>query len=167
MHFHPLRPVQQVGAFAKGTVVGGLNGVAKGGRYGMWVGMAAGILGCIAVGFAGGGLLMIATGFVGAALTGMAVGGAVGVLGGGVKELHKEVCRQQGCDAKEKQQDAAKAAALPATPTQQDFREDRQTRSELNYDRYRQQDAENKRDLQTYWQDRVSAEQGGWGMGRQ
>lgn len=160
----PLRPLKVTGSFIGGTVKGGLNGIGKGAGYGFWVGAAVGVLGCFAVGLGGGGLLIMAAGLVGTTMAGMALGGGVGLLTGGANGVRKEM-------AADKQHDSKTAGRQPQQgrgPVRNytDHQAAQRYVGQVNFDRYRQQDAENDRDQATYWQDRVSAERDGWGMGR-
>jgi|GEM_PF-6633961 len=162
----PLRPLEVAGSFVKGTVMGTLGGVGQGARYGFFTGAFVGILGCIAMG-TGALPMALFAGLVGCSLGGALLGGATGMLTGGVTGVHKEMQREAIVD---QQAIAKKGRSKPTVsqgPSQADIREENRTRSRLNFDRSRQQDLENQRDTATYWQDRVAAESHGWGMGRE
>lgn len=160
--FHPLRPLQLTGAFIGGTITGTVDGVARGARYGLLSGIAGGVLYAVAVGTGGLGLGL----FVGVAVgvgAMMALGAGVGLMFGGAAGVRRELKREEQEDARGPN---VAAQRTTRTSTVREIREDQRTRTQFNFDRSQQQDRENARDSQTYWQDRVGNDSSGWSMGR-
>lgn len=167
--FDPLRPVRMLGAFVKGTIMGTLGFAGKGAQYGLWGGAFFGVLGAIALGMSAGPMALF-VGLIGFPVVGFGLGALAGAALGGVLGVNREMKRDKQAE------DAARASASkqsrPALGKAQradvadSLEEERRKRTELNFDRSRQQDLENQRDNQTYWQDRIASESNGWGMGR-
>lgn len=159
MGFDPLRPFRYAFGFVGGTLNHGLNGMAFGGRNGMWVGLALGALFAIS----GGGIIV---GLVGGAVMGL-VGGAVlgGVFGaatGGFKGTGRAMRKEKYADDLAQRQDmkSARQARGAGANSGVDYRDQlRFSRrvGDFNYERAMQQENENERDYNRYWQDREDA----------
>ncbi len=160
----PLRPLKLAGAFVGGTVMGTMKGAGSGAHYGFWVGGAAGLLAMTALSIGGGGLIA-AVALVSCIVGGMGIGVAGGTLFGGIKGVRDELNIEKKAEMRAKANQPERSKNTSRV-TSSDIGDDQRLRGELNFDRSRQQDIENREDQQTYWQDRVGAEAGGWGMGR-
>jgi hypothetical protein len=160
MGFDPLRPLRYGAAFVGGTVNGALDGIAGGGRKGLWIGAGIGLLASIA----GFGIPMIVLygvyGFAGGAL----LGGAVGTLTGGVKGVGRSYHKEKYADEL-----AVKHVARPMRIFRGNHAEAYESvrhAQNYNFDRMIQQENTARRDEHRYWQDHVGGEGHGHGWHR-
>ncbi len=147
-----LRALRTLGEFIHGTVKGGIDGIADGGRLGFFVAMGTTVVGTIAMGFGGFAgafflsMLLIPVG-------GMVLGGVVGTLTGGIKKAREN----------EQKEDAVEARTSGRhVPSYRDVKDFNEYKTNFNFDRFQQQQRENNTD----WQDRVRNEQSAqWSRG--
>lgn len=171
MGFDPLRPFRYASAFIWGTIKGGLQGLAKGGRLGLQLGLIIGLagwffpaLGLAAVGTSMGAFLghMGLFGFYGFA-GGAVLSGSLGLIAGGPRGVGRAYRREKYADELAVKQEARARHRGHGLDYQDRYALQRNA-SAYNFDRLIQQDTRTSSDVSTYWQDRVGA--GGPGSGR-
>ncbi len=146
-----LTPLGRTLTYAGGTLKGGLNGMATGGRFGFW----AALIAMVVVGF-GAGLSasiagqMLFLGIPAIMLVGVAIGGVVGLVTGGPGELAR----------KERGDDGHAPALGPKrrayqTMNYQEAREAQQDHQENIFDKLQQQERVDRHEASTYWRDQV------------
>lgn len=161
---HVMRPARYLGAGVKGTAWGMLDGMAHFGRKGFWAGLGVGML----VGIATGGMGYVVGLAIGGLLVGAGAGAAVGALKGGYSGVTREARRDKYADEVVERNDARtarEARTQTAVPHYRDVQASRRNISNYNFERQLQQERENDRDYNTYWQDRVSTQGNGNGRG--
>lgn len=163
--FDLLRPFRYAFAFAKGTLVTGLDGMSNWGRKGSRIGAVVGLLLAIS-GAASGGLGLIAAGWIAGLAIGAATGGVVGVASGGIRSMDRETRKEVYADDLMRKAEA-KSKPQPRVDYRDAHREYKQ-RNDYMIDRLLQQEREIDRDSHRYFQDRVNHSRGhggGYGQG--
>ncbi len=152
--FDATRPFRYGWRFLSGTLMGTGNGIGEGGRKGFLAGLAIGVLCCIGGGLSAGTLFLPA---IYGLLIGGVVGGVFGVATGGVKRVMK--------GAKKEDDEAARATGGIAVQGR-DFRDvyrQKDRAGDYNFERMMQQEREDRRDYNTYWQDHVNGGRDSYG----
>jgi hypothetical protein len=154
-----LRPVRRLGSAVNGTFGGFFDGMARYGNKGFWSGLGVGIL----AGIAGGGIGYVMMFAVGGLAMGGALGATVGALKGGYDNVTRDNRRDKYADeVAERESARAAREARSQNGRGRDHRayyEKRRTVGNYNFERALQQNNENDRIQDTYWQDRVSGGQ--------
>jgi hypothetical protein len=157
--FGPMRRLRYGAAFVTGTLSETLSGARRWGRQGLWAGVGIGILAGIATGSLG--VLLFCV--VAATITGVALGAAQGILLGGHREtsrIHRTERYADDLLVRRQMQDAAsispsRGSRRRAASEAADARQNREDRLQQII---AEREAENTRDYNTYWQERVSAD---------
>jgi hypothetical protein len=160
--FDLTRPFRLAYTFTRGFLRGTLSGVGAGGRYGLLAGIVVGML--ATAGPLGMGALIAFP--IAGALIGIGIGLVAGLIGGTVKGVDRTVNKEKYELERAARQKARSQHQGPRGFQYEEAEEAHRERSDITFDRNRQQNQENERDLKTYWQDRVSGEQGAsWSKG--
>lgn len=154
-------PLNYAWGFTKGTVVGGLNGIATGGRIGLWTGVAAGIVGTIGFGLGAAPMMFLGVGAA-TVLLGIQLGGAIGAITGAYKGVQREKRRDKYSDELARKQQMKRPARRKGLGYAFDkYEEDVEERSEINFDRLFQQQREDQRDFGTSYSNNAGSN-GSW-----
>lgn len=163
--FDAFRPLRLTWAFVAGTLNGAVNGMAYLGKKGMWFGAGIGLLSAMAYGGVIGSVFL--GGVVG--LAGAAVlGGAIGAVIGGPRNVSRARRKEKYADdLAQRQMARAQRPAQGVGPgvDYDDLSEARRKAAAYNFERSQQQERENERDYDRYWQGREErrADHGVWG----
>ena len=145
----PLRPLKYARKFVDGTIVDGLDGMAKYGRKGLWVGIGLGIIAAIATG----GLVPLFACAIGGFALGAGGGTLKGVLTGGMNAVGREHRAHLYADDLVQRKKIQNHAA----PNPHDYRtayRNQQLSNSYNTQQLLVRDRESTHDFNTYWQDR-------------
>lgn len=148
----PFRPIRLSAKFISGTVIEGLNGMARYGRKGLAVGIGLGIVAAIATG----GLSVLFEVTLAGLAIGMAAGGLKGALSGGFEAVGRD--RRAKLYAEDLVQ--RKKIQDTAAPNLHDYRaayREQQMQNSYRTQQLLERVGENTRDFNTYWQDREAS----------
>lgn len=152
--FDATRPIRYAGAFVSGTITRTFDGMATGGRKGLWWGVAAGAVMAIGTGAILGSLAI--AGFYGA-LIGIGIGGAIGLVTGGAKGVGREYRKEKYADELATKEDV-RSVSRRRGATYHDVYAQSRLNANYNFDRMQQIARENRQDQSHYWRDRVDHE---------
>jgi hypothetical protein len=147
------RPFRRVGTFLSGTITATLNGIAHGGRKGLWVGLGLGILAGIATPM---GIVAV----FGGAMAGFGVGvvaeGTRGLLTGGYKALGRQMRGERYADDLIERSKVQHASGAGQRASRDAYRRRQQLEDSISTNMFLERQNEIQRDYDTYWRDHVS-----------
>ena len=157
------RPFRRAGTFIGGTITETLNGIAHGGRKGLWVGLGLGIV----AGIASGGILVPAVlGAAGGFGIGVLAEGARGLLTGGYKALGRQMRGERYADDLIERSKVQHAAGRYRNGSREAYRRNQQLDDSIRTNMILERQNEINNDYNTYWRDQVNQSNGqGKGVG--
>lgn len=164
---HVTRPFHYAMAFVGGTIKGGLDGLARWGRFGLkWGGITGLVVGVATGALAAGTMIPILVTFGGGALLASGALGAVhGLATGGMRAYGRERRRDLYADDLIVRDKIQKTAPVNRSDYRAALRSNQRSQGVIAQ-QVMEREAERRQDENTYWQDREHRTGNGWSNSR-